>query len=107
MENQQENKIHITDLQLALCQAAFNLAEAVCEDLHQEDISGIESIAQPNLWELMMAEVKTGSLEALMTSALVQGNQSKGAKVFNVNRATLRKYLKETGLLPESIVEAA
>jgi Fis family transcriptional regulator, factor for inversion stimulation protein len=50
-----------------------------------------------NIYEMVMAEVETPLLEVVMKNC--RHNQTKAADVLGLNRGTLRKKLKQYGLL--------
>ncbi|MDP0562991.1 MAG: DNA-binding transcriptional regulator Fis [Candidatus Endonucleobacter sp. (ex Gigantidas childressi)] len=50
-----------------------------------------------NVYEMVLSEVEAPLLETIMS--YVQGNQSKAATLLGLNRGTLRKKLKQYGLI--------
>ena len=100
-------KPSIKELKESVRNASFALVEAYCKELEQDTVPGIDPVARRgSLWGEIQFEVKTGSLDALMSSPLVGQVQVQGAIVSGLNRATLHNYLVQVGLL-ESNQKAA
>ncbi len=57
----------------------------------------LEGAKPANLYELFMAEFEAPFLEVVLK--YVQNNQSQAAKYLNLSRGTLRKKMKQYGLL--------
>ena len=57
----------------------------------------LEDEKPSDIYELVMAEVEAPLMEAVM--AYTHGNQTKASLVLGLNRGTLRKKLKQYGLL--------
>ena len=93
----------IKALQDNLKSAAAELTTAYALEVEQNKMPGIAPIPafdtplQPMLDTLLYQ----GSLDSLMSSSLIRGNQSKAAQVLGINRATLRNRLKAVGLLTQ------
>lgn len=62
-------------------------------------ISNLEDNAPTNLYEIVIGEVKESLLRYVMNHRTIRGNQSKAAKWLGISRTTLRKLLKEIGML--------
>ena len=95
------NSTSLNALQDRLQVAAADLTAAYALEVEQQTVTGIapQPAATIPLNQLIQSLVNQGSLNALMDSALIQGNQSKAADLLGINRATLRKRLGEVGLL--------
>ena len=60
-------------------------------------IAQLKGQVPDNLYELMLAEVEAPLLQAVME--YTKGNQSRAAIVLGLSRGTLRKKLKQYGML--------
>lgn len=60
-------------------------------------LSAVKGQLPNNLYDLILAEVEAPLLEAVMT--YTKNNQSKAAIVLGLSRGTLRKKLKQYGML--------
>lgn len=60
-------------------------------------ITQLKGQVPDNLYELMLAEVEAPLLQAVME--YTKGNQSRAAIVLGLSRGTLRKKLKQYGML--------
>ena len=69
-----------------------SVKQAVNKYLRQLDSTDVE-----NIYELVLAEVEAPLLEEIMT--FTRGNQTRAAIMMGINRGTLRKKLKQYGLL--------
>lgn len=77
--------------------AAYALAEKYAVDYEQLTLTGVsdkDALAIP-LNTLIKQLINQGSIEAVMNSSVIRGNQSKAAKLLGFNRATLRRRLNE------------
>ncbi len=75
--------------------AAQPLKASVKQALHNY-FSQLGDTIPTNLYELVLAEVETPLLEAVLRQT--RGNQTKAAKMLGLSRGTLRKKLKQYDL---------
>ncbi len=66
-------------------------------DALQDYFAHLDGQAPVGLYDFVMAEVERPLLKAVMHQ--VAGNQSRAAEMLGLNRGTLRKKLKQHGLL--------
>lgn len=85
---------------------AATLVDRDLEPLHRRVACALERYLSDhdatgckNLYALVLREVERPMLECVMTH--VAGNQSRAADVLGLNRGTLRKKLKNHGLLED------
>lgn len=90
-------------LQVALDELAVmasKVAVLYIQEETQESLPGTPSIYRDiGLHSLLMTAVYSGALPEVMDQA--RGNQSRAAEIYDISRGTLRKRLKEHGLLEE------
>ena len=60
-------------------------------------LSHIDGQDVTNIYDMVLSEIEPPLLETIMT--YVKGNQSRAASILGLNRGTLRKKLKQHGLL--------
>ena len=63
----------------------------------QRYLAAFEGMDPDGVYELVMAEVEPAMLATVLRHA--QGNQSRAASMLGLNRGTLRRKLREYGLL--------
>jgi Fis family transcriptional regulator len=73
-----------------LRQAVERAMEKYFEDMGNDDLVR-------NLYEIVLSEIEAPLLQAVLRNA--QGNQSKASTMLGLNRGTLRKKMKQHGLL--------
>jgi len=93
-----ENVAEITTTTNALTDTAQNqsLRDSV-EQAMENYFRNLEGSNTADVYELVMAEVEAPMLEVIMKHT--RHNQTKAAQVLGLNRGTLRKKLKQYGLL--------
>lgn len=93
-----ENVAEITTNNNALTDTAQNqsLRDSV-EQAMENYFRNLEGSNTADVYELVMAEVEAPMLEVIMKHT--RHNQTKAAQVLGLNRGTLRKKLKQYGLL--------
>lgn len=65
----------------------------------KEYLRHLNGHAPADLYDLVIREVEEPLLRVVLTH--VDGNQSRAADILGINRATLRRKLRELGITPE------
>ncbi|MCX2983345.1 DNA-binding transcriptional regulator Fis [Halieaceae bacterium IMCC14734] len=66
----------------------------------REYLSQLDGQLATDVYQMVLAEVEAPLLEEIMN--YTRGNQTKASRMLGLNRGTLRKKLKQCGLLDES-----
>lgn len=66
----------------------------------REYLSQLDGQMASDVYQMVLAEVEAPLLEEIM--AYTRGNQTKASRMLGLNRGTLRKKLKQYGLLDEA-----
>ncbi|MBM4212981.1 MAG: hypothetical protein FJ179_04610 [Gammaproteobacteria bacterium] len=69
------------------------------ERAFEDYLSHLNGHQPSGLYELVLREVEEPLLRVVLRHA--HGNQSRAAEILGINRATLRRKLRELGLTPE------
>lgn len=88
--NEQHNDPHPGNEAFSLRQAVERAMDRYFEDLGKDDLVR-------NLYEVVLSEVEAPLLQAVLKNT--EGNQSKASTMLGLNRGTLRKKMKQYGLL--------
>lgn len=88
--NEQQNDLTHSDERFSLRQAVERAMDKYFEDLGKEDLVR-------NLYDVVLSEVEAPLLQAVLKNT--GGNQSKASTMLGLNRGTLRKKMKQYGLL--------
>ena len=75
------------------------LRSAVTTSVRQY-LAQLEGQLSTDVYQMVLAEVEAPLLEEIM--AYTRGNQTKASRMLGLNRGTLRKKLKQYGLLDDS-----
>ena len=76
------------------------LRSAVTHSVRQY-LAQLEGQLSTEVYQMVLAEVEAPLLEEIM--AYTRGNQTKASRMLGLNRGTLRKKLKQYGLLDDSV----
>ena len=92
-----------------LRKAAEALAVAYTDEMLQEPLDGLgcPPELQTPLGRLIVNTVEEGALPALMSSDIVEGNQTVAAPIYGWYRATVRKRLIRIGMVEQKSTQEA
>lgn len=89
-------QIHTQTFQAASSDQSHTLRDNVEKALHNY-FSHLDGQPVTDLYQLVLAEVEAPLLESVMSYA--KDNQTKASAILGLNRGTLRKKLKQYGML--------